>query len=56
MRHELESVPNIGPAIAHTLERLGITRLERRADPCLLDTFGAAVEYADSGIARPCGS
>jgi Pathogenicity locus len=25
----------------------------RRHDPCLLDTFGAAVAYADGGPARP---
>src|SRR4051794_10399148 len=28
----------------------------RRHDPCLLDTFVAAVAYADGGPARPCGS
>ena len=25
----------------------------RREDPCLLDTFYAAVDYADGGPARP---
>ena len=69
---ELEEIPNIGPAVARKLERLGIARVEdlrggdgealferlcaldaRRHDPCLLDTFVAAVDYANGAPARP---
>jgi hypothetical protein len=69
---DLTSVPNIGPAVARKLNRLGVTGpadLEgqdgeelferlcaldgRRHDPCLLDTFVAAVAYADHGDDRP---
>ena len=65
-------MPNVGPAIAAKLERIGIARPEdprgrdpdelfeqlcaldgRRHDPCLLDTFVAAVAFADGGPARP---
>jgi Pathogenicity locus len=72
MPHALQSVPNIGPAVAAKLERIGIARPEqlrgrdaeelydlvseqegRRGDPCLLDTFVAAVAYAETGDARP---
>jgi hypothetical protein len=68
----LTSIPNVGPAIARKLERLGIhepadlrgqdadelfERLcaldGRRHDPCLLDTFHAAVDVADGKPARP---
>jgi hypothetical protein len=68
----LTSIPNVGPAIARKLERLGVhepadlrgqdadelfERLcaldGRRHDPCLLDTFHAAVDVADGRPARP---
>jgi len=69
---ELRSMPNVGPAVAAKLERIGIARPEDlrgrdpdelfedlcaidgvRHDPCLLDTFVAAVAFADGGPARP---
>lgn len=72
MSSELTSIPNVGPAVARRLARLGIVHpgdlrgrdpeelfdlscmLDgRRHDPCLLDTFAAAVAYADGGPARP---
>ena len=68
----LEDIPNVGPAVAADLRRLGITapadllgrdpyalyedlceKTGQRHDPCLLDTFVAAVAYADGGPARP---
>jgi hypothetical protein len=68
----LTSIPNVGPAIARRLVRLGIAspddlrgrdpaelydRLAAldgcREDPCLLDTFTAAVAYADGEPPRP---
>ena len=70
--NDLRALPNIGPAIARMLMRLGIERPDdlrgqtaeqlyrrlcdmdgRRHDPCLLDTFVAAVDYADGAPARP---
>jgi hypothetical protein len=72
MSDDLTTVPNIGPAIAAKLRRLGITcaaelggrdpeeLFERlcaldglQHDVCLLDTFAAAVSFADGGPARP---
>lgn len=72
MTSELTSIPNVGPAVARKLARLGIaspsdlrgrdpddlfeqlcTLDARRHDPCLLDTFVAAVSYANGGPARP---
>jgi hypothetical protein len=72
MTSELTSIPNVGPAVAAKLERLGIERPEdlrgrdpealferlalldgRPHDPCLLDTFSAAVDFAEGGPARP---
>lgn len=72
MSSELTSIPNVGPAVAGKLSRLGIAHpgdlhgrdpdelFERlcaldgwRHDPCLLDTFAAAISYADGGPARP---
>jgi Pathogenicity locus len=69
---DLQTIPNVGPAVARRLLALGIEApadlagrdpdelferlgaLEgRRQDPCLLDTFVAAVEWADGGPARP---
>ena len=68
----LTSIPNVGPAIARKLERLGVHEPDdlrgqdadelferlcaldgRRHDPCLLDTFHAAVDVADGKPARP---
>ena len=65
-------MPNIGPAIAAKLERIGVAAPDDlrgrdpdelfaelcaidgcRHDPCLLDTFVAAVAYAEGGPARP---
>jgi hypothetical protein len=70
--NDLRALPNIGPAIARTLMRLGIERPDnlrgqtaeqlfrrlcdldgRRHDPCLLDTFVAAVDHANGAPARP---
>ena len=71
MTSPLTTIPNVGPAVARHLERLGISRRTTCAtatrtscsidsvssttahDPCLLDTFVAAVSYADGGPARP---
>ena len=69
---ELRAMPNIGPAIAKMLMRLGIEQPDdlraqtgdqlyrrlceldgRRHDPCVLDTFVAAVDYANGAPARP---
>ncbi len=69
---ELQTIPNIGPAVARKLERLGIERPgdlrgrdpdelferlcaldARRHDPCLLDTFVAAVDFANGAPPRP---
>jgi len=68
----LTAIPNVGPAVARKLLRLGIAAPEdlrgqdpeklferlcaldgQRADPCLLDTFAAAVDVADGAPARP---
>src|SRR5262249_22584489 len=68
----LEGVPNVGPAVAADLRRLGIAtpselpgrdpyalyddlcRLTgRRHDPCLLDTFIAAVRFMEGAPKRP---
>jgi hypothetical protein len=72
MASPLTTLPNIGPAVARTLERVGIMVPEdlrgqdpqelfdrlceldgHTHDPCLLDTFVAAVAFADGGPARP---
>ena len=69
---DLQTIPNVGPAVARKLERLHVASVAdlrgqdgeelferlcsldgRRHDPCLLDTFVAAVEYANGGPARP---
>jgi hypothetical protein len=71
MEH-LEDIPNVGPAIAAVLQRVGINhpnalvgrdpfdlydRLNEktgtRYDPCVLDTFIAAVRYVDGGPKMP---
>jgi hypothetical protein len=72
MPSDLTQMPNVGPAVARKLERLGVARQEdlrgrdgeqlfealcaqdaRRHDPCLLDTFVAAVAYVNEGDERP---
>jgi hypothetical protein len=68
----LEDIPNVGPAIAGDLRRLGITSpaqlpgrdpygmyddlcriTGQRHDPCLLDTFIAAVRYMEGEPKKP---
>jgi Pathogenicity locus len=68
----LEQIPNIGPAIAADLKRLGITQPQdlrgrdafvlyqqlcaitgQRHDPCVLDTFMAAVDFMQGAAATP---
>lgn len=68
----LEDVPNVGPAIAADLRRLGIAvpadlpgrdpyalyddlcRITgQRHDPCVLDTFIAAVRFMEGAPAKP---
>jgi hypothetical protein len=68
----LEEIPNIGPAIAADLRRLGIDQpadlpgrdpyemyddlcrlTGRRHDPCLLDTFIAAVRFMEGEPKKP---
>jgi Pathogenicity locus len=70
--NDLRALPNIGPAVAKILMRLGIERQDdlrgqiadelyrrlcemdgRRHDPCLFDTFVAAVDHANGAPARP---
>jgi hypothetical protein len=70
--NDLKALPNIGPAVAKMLMRLGVERPAdlrgqdpeqlfhrlcdldgRRHDPCLLDTFVAAVDHANGAPARP---
>jgi hypothetical protein len=69
---QLEDLPNIGPAMAGDLRRLGIRAPSElagrdplalyqalcratgtRQDPCVLDTFIAAVRFAEGGPALP---
>ena len=68
----LEDIPNVGPAVAADLRRLGITApadllgrdpyalyedlceiTGQRHDPCLLDTFIAAVRFMAGGPKQP---
>jgi len=68
----LEDIPNIGPAVAADLRRLGITLpaelpgsdpyamyddlcqiTGQRHDPCLFDTFIAAVRYMEGSPKKP---
>jgi hypothetical protein len=68
----LEDIPNVGPAVAGDLRRLGITTpgelsgrdpyamyddlcrtTGQRHDPCLLDTFIAAVRHMEGGPKKP---
>lgn len=72
IKRRLQTIPNIGPAMADDLLRLGIGepgdlagrdpeelydalgRLDgSRPDPCVLDTFMAAVAFAEGGPSRP---
>jgi hypothetical protein len=69
---DLEDIPNVGPAVAADLRRLGITapadlpgrdpyalyedlceKTGKRHDPCLLDTFIAAVRFMAGGPKKP---
>ena len=69
---ELKKIPNIGPATAADLIRLGIRskadlvdrdplemyetlckKTRCRQDPCVLDVFMAAVDFANGATARP---
>ena len=69
---ELQTIPNVGPAVARKLARVDIASVATcadatarssssasarstrcRHDPCLLDTFVAAVDYANGAPARP---
>jgi hypothetical protein len=68
----LEDIPNVGPAVAADLRRLGLTapadllgrdpyalyedwceRTGQRHDPCLLDTFIAAVRFMAGEPKKP---
>ncbi len=68
----LQRIPNIGPAMAEDLVRLGVRDVAdlagrdpdtlygelgaldgRRPDPCVWDTFAAAVAFARGEPARP---
>ena len=68
----LEEIPNVGPAVAGELRRLGITSPDdlpgrdpfamydalcritgQRHDPCLLDTFIAAVRFMEGEPKKP---
>ena len=68
----LEQLPNIGPAIAADLRRIGVQHPSqliardgfdlyqalcrvsgKRQDPCVLDTFLAAVDFMRGAAARP---
>ncbi len=68
----LEEIPNVGPAVAADLRRLGITTpgdllgrdpyalyddlcqiTGQRHDPCLLDTFIAAIRFMTGEPKRP---
>lgn len=69
---ELQTIPNIGPAMAADLFFLGITskadlvdrdpmemyetlcrKTGQRHDPCVIDVFMAAVDFAGGAAARP---
>ena len=68
----LESIPNIGPALARDLRSIGIAKpyqllgkdpfalyqslnraTQKRHDPCVLDTFMAAVDFINGAPAKP---
>jgi hypothetical protein len=69
---QLQHIPNVGPAVAADLRRLGIMSPDellgrdpyamyddlcritgQRHDPCLLDTFIAAVRFMEGGPKKP---
>ena len=69
---ELQTIPNIGPAMATDLLRLGVStkadlvdrdplemyetlckQTGQRHDPCVIDVFMAAVDFANGAAARP---
>src|SRR5262245_39031614 len=69
---KFEQLPNVGPAVAADLRRLGLVRpadlvgrdpyalyedlcrvTKQRHDPCLLDTFIAAVRFMGGEPAKP---
>jgi len=70
--NRLEDIPNVGPAIAADLRRMGITTpaelpgrdpvalydelcriTGQRHDPCVMDTFMAAVRYMEGAPKKP---
>jgi hypothetical protein len=69
---QLQTLPNVGPATAADLLRLGVASVDDlsrrdpkelydrisamdgvRHDPCVLDTYAAAIHAARTGEARP---
>ena len=69
---QLQTLPNVGPATAADLLRLGVTSVDdlsrrdpkelyerigamdgTRHDPCVLDTYAAAIHAARTGEAKP---
>lgn len=69
---QLQTLPNVGPATASDLLRLGVTSVDDlsrrdphelyerisamdgvRHDPCVIDTYAAAIHAARTGEARP---
>jgi predicted flap endonuclease-1-like 5' DNA nuclease len=69
---DLQRIPNIGPAMAYDLLRLGVRRSDDlagrdpddlydtlgrmdgvRHDPCVRDTFAAAIDFAETGESQP---
>ena len=69
---QLQTLPNVGPAMAADLLRLGVSSVDDlsrrdprelydrisaldgvRPDPCVLDTYAAAIHAARTGEAKP---
>lgn len=69
---QLQTLPNVGPATAADLLRLGVTSVDDlslrdpkdlydrisaldgvRHDPCVLDTYAAAIHAARTGVSIP---